>query len=245
MGNMRYFFIFLLLCGTSSVRANREITPRSPQRVLYIGDSLSVGPFGRELQGVLTDTFSEKRVYVYASCGSSPEHWLQAEPSFVTKCGYRVKTPYKTAHYEYERGRAPEHFPTPKIESLLKEARPSLVVVQLGTNWFDRVEQRPTTEELERLQEILLRFTDTIQNSDSKPSLVWVTPPDSERFRKVQGSVTKMIRAAGRARRFAVIDSSGMVRYKMGSSGGDGVHYYGPDAITWAEGVITKLIGML
>jgi hypothetical protein len=246
MRNTRYLILCLLLWLTGAAPANLTAPAYRPQRVLYIGDSLSVGPFGRELQEFLTEIFTEKRVYMYASCGSSPEHWLQGEPSFVTKCGCRVKTPSKALHYEYEKGRPPELFPTPKVEALLKESRPTLVIVQLGTNWFDRLEQRPTQEELDRLQGILVRFADAIQNSDSRPSLVWVTPPDSERFRRVQAPVTKLIRAVGRTRKdFAVIDSSNMVRYTMGSTGGDGVHYYGPDAIKWADGVKRRLLGLL
>ena len=53
--------------------------------VLLIGDSLSAGPFGKEMQEYLIDKFTESKVYVYASCGSSPEHWLASEPTFVSK----------------------------------------------------------------------------------------------------------------------------------------------------------------
>jgi hypothetical protein len=74
---------------------------------------------------------------------------------------------------------------------------------------------------------------------------VWVTPPDSERFRNVQTKVFKLINDAGRNKKFEVIDSSSMVRYKKGTSGGDGVHYYGPDAIKWADGVTTRLYKIL
>jgi hypothetical protein len=32
-----------------------------------------------------------------------------------------------------------------------------------------------------------------------------------------------------------------MVRYEAGQSGGDGVHYFGADAVKWAEGVKKRL----
>jgi hypothetical protein len=32
-------------------------------------------------------------VAFFASCGSSPENWLQNERVFHTRCGYREKTP--------------------------------------------------------------------------------------------------------------------------------------------------------
>ena len=239
----------LLLCLLGllapTAKANLTTPAYRTQRVLYIGDSLSVGPFGREMQGFLSDQFTEKQIYMYASCGSSPEHWLSGEPSYVTKCGCRVKTPSKELHYEYERGRAPELYSTPKIESLLKESRPALVIVQLGTNWFDRVEQNGSDEELERLNGILQRFTEAIQKSPTKPVLVWITPPDSSRFRKVQGAVTKLLKTSSKINRFNLIDSSNMVRYTVGDTGSDGVHYYGPDALKWAEGVKRRLLRML
>ncbi len=215
------------------------------QRVLMIGDSLSVGPFGREMQAYLTDQFGEKRFYMYASCGSSPEHWLASEPVFHSKCGSRVKTPKSFSHSEAEKGRPAEPFSTPKLESLLRDSRPNLVIVQLGTNWFDRLVDKPGPEELARLAGILDRFAETVLASESRPKLIWITPPDSERFRKVQGDITKLISAAARQRRFNTINSSSMVRYVTGQTGGDGVHYYGPDAIKWADGVKSRLRGLL
>ncbi len=236
--------LFLCLFGLclSSAHANYSTPPPgSARRVLFVGDSLSVGPFGREMQNFLCDQAGEGRVYVVASCGSSPEHWLEGETTFVSKCGSRVKTPNTFAHHEFEKGRPPEPFTTPKIAPLLERIRPATVVVQLGTNWFDLVEAHPGPEELARLGAILERFADTVQSAPGRPLLVWITPPDSARFRKVQESVTKLLLSAGKRKRFAVIDSSSMVRYETGQSGGDGIHYFGADAVKWADGVKKRL----
>lgn len=242
---LQIVFLCLVTLIAPAAKATLTTPAYRSQRVLYIGDSLSVGPFGRELQTFLTEQFTEKQIYLYASCGSSPEHWLSGESSFVTKCGCRVKTPVKALHYEYEKGRAPELYTTPKIEALLKEARPTLVIVQLGTNWFDRVEQNGSDEELGRLNGILQRFAEAIQKSSTKPLLVWISPPDSSRFRKVQGTVTKLLKTSSKVNRFNLIDSSSMVRYTVGDTGSDGVHYYGPDALKWADGVKKRLLSML
>jgi hypothetical protein len=50
-----------------------------------IGDSLSAGPFGESVQQHLARKFGPQNVAAYASCGSSPEHWLQDEAGFYTK----------------------------------------------------------------------------------------------------------------------------------------------------------------
>lgn len=240
-------FILLLLSFFTSkgVCAYSRPDYMTSQRVLMVGDSLSVGPFGREMQTYFTDQFGDKRFYMYASCGSSPEHWLASEPVFHSKCGSRVKTPRGFSHSESEKGRPAEVFSTPKLENLLRESRPNVVIIQLGTNWFDRLVDKPGPEELARLGGILDRFADTVLSSETRPKLIWITPPDSERFRKVQGDITKLITSIARQKRFNTINSSGMVRYVQGQTGGDGVHYYGQDAVKWADGVKNRLRGLL
>ncbi len=217
----------------------------SLRRVLMLGDSLSVGPFGQEMQHFLIERFGESRVYLLASCGSSPEHWLGSEPEFVAKCGYRVKTPRQYMLGEYEKGRRPEPFPTPKLEQILAQTHPDLVLVQLGTNWFDLLEQSSAPEVLDRLEAIADRFAATLLSADPRPQLVWITPPDSARFRKVQGMVTELLQRSGRRRRFDCIVSSALVHYIPGQSGGDGVHYASAAAEKWASGVKGCLLKIL
>lgn len=215
------------------------------RKVLFLGDSLTVGPFGREMQSFLCEEYNEKRVFIYASCGSSPENWLENEPSFVSRCGSRVKTPTSFALREFEHGHPPQPFTTPKVEALLDQIRPTAVLVQLGTNWFDRLEQNSGPEEVARLGTFLNGFVDAIQNAPGRPALIWITPPDSSRFRRVQSVVTELILASAKRRRFAVIDSSRLVHYEPGKSGGDGVHYSSEAAAEWAKGVKNKLRALL
>ncbi len=215
------------------------------RRVLMLGDSLSVGPFGEEMQHFLIERFGESRVYMLASCGASPEHWLGSEPEFVARCGYRVKTPRQYMLGVYDKGRRPEPFPTPKLEQILSKTHPDLVLVQLGTNWFDLLEQSSTPEVIERLEGIVERFVSTLLSAKTRPQLVWITPPDSARFRRVQGMVTELLSRVGRRRRFACINSSALVRYVPGQSGADGVHYASAAAEKWASGVKGCLLKML
>jgi hypothetical protein len=215
------------------------------RKVLMLGDSLSVGPFGQEMQHFLIERFGESRVYLLASCGSSPEHWLGSEPEFVAKCGYRVKTPRQYLLGEYEKGHRPAPFPTPKLEHILAKTHPDLILVQLGTNWFDLLEQAASPDRIEHLDGIVDRFATTLLAAYPRPQLIWITPPDSARFRKVQGVVTDILRRASRRLRFTCIDSSDLVEYIPGKSGGDGVHYASAAAEKWANGVKGCLLKML
>lgn len=215
------------------------------RKVLMLGDSLSVGPFGQEMQHFLIERFGESRVYIIASCGASPEHWLASEPEFVSKCGYRVKTPRQYLLGDYEKGRRPEPFPTPKLERILPKTQPDLILVQMGTNWFDLLEQASNPDLIEHLDGILNRFVNTLFASDPRPQLVWITPPDSARFRKVQGLVANLLQRGARRLRFLCIDSSDLIEYVPGKSGGDGVHYASSAAEKWANGVKGCLLKML
>src|SRR5206468_12809854 len=84
---------WLVVIG-SFVLANRFQKPQKssppppPPKVLMIGDSLSVGGFGEAVREHLEHEFGRQNVAFFASCGSSPESWLQNEPVFNTGSGY-------------------------------------------------------------------------------------------------------------------------------------------------------------
>ncbi len=240
-------FCLLLLCLLFTLRsghlaqANVPALHASGERVLFLGDSLTVGPFGDSLQNYLIDTFSDRGVGVIAVCGCSPEHWLGDEATFSSRCGYRLKKPGDLKIGRYENGVPPKSYAVPKVETILRAWRPSVVIVQLGTNWFDRLSESSSEQTLANFDQILDRFVKTIRTSPSQPSLIWITPPDSSRFRKVQGLVTRAIKQASVRNRFRVIDSTGMIYYEPGKSGGDGVHLSTNAADIWADKVKRKL----
>ena len=121
--------------------------------------------FGEVLRDFLVSTFGVRNVAIYASCGSSPEHWLRSEPTFVTKCGYREQTPKRAIVLETRH----KSVATPKLEDLVAIYRPSIVIVQLGTNWMDRLISPSPGKEAE-CSSILDRF---VAAARSQP----LTPP--------------------------------------------------------------------
>src|SRR5437762_1201734 len=134
--------LFAVVIGGGSfvlVASGKSKAPKAPQvlppSILMVGDSLSVGKFGEVVQGHLARKYP---VAAYAYCGSSPEHWLSAEPSFVTKCGYRQHTIDSDVFRDFVNGRPPRPTLTPKLTKLLNKHKPTILIVQLGTNWMDR-----------------------------------------------------------------------------------------------------------
>src|SRR6266700_3871243 len=116
------FSLGLLVVIGSFVLANKlqkpekSSPPPPPPKVLMIGDSLSVTGFGDVVRQHLEQEFGRQNVAFFASCGSSPESWLQNKPVFHTRCGYREKTPTTDVYRDYHNGKKPPPaVATPKI----------------------------------------------------------------------------------------------------------------------------------
>ena len=229
------------IAGASSFARGRNGMP-----VLMIGDSLTVGGFGEAMQDYLLRRFGSEKVAVYASCGSSPEHWLRSGPRFITKCGYREHTPQATVLYDYQNGRRPRPVLTPKLEDLVGKYHPKTVIVQLGTNWMDGMRSSSAGDKF-AYGEILDRFVAAIHsNPNTVQKIIWITPPDSSRYSKaVETKVKNLIMSAAKRHSLEIIDSSRMTHYIPGISGGDGVHYNSAAAKEWASQVTRELDGML
>lgn len=219
----------------------------STKKVLYIGDSLSVGAFGDAMQAALIAGGSgRERVAIYASCGSSVQHWLSSEPVHVTPCGYRETTSASRIFEDYHNGVKPRPMETPKIEKLLKKHRPDIVIIQLGTNHFDTLEKGGMAA-LARQEEIFEEFArNIVKTTGNLKQVIWILPPDSSKFASsIQSAISKTIRQVAERHNFSTIDSRKMTRYIYGKTGGDGVHYSTEPALQWARDVITEINRLL
>lgn len=215
----------------------------APVKVMLIGDSLSVGPFGRAMQSWLQQRYGANDVCVFASCGSSPEDWLPDTSVFVTPCGYRATTPRGSLLFEYRDGRKPRPVPTPKLSRILASYRPSVVIVQLGTNWMDNIVAAGRPDE-GRYREIIADFIRELRKGASPPpTIVWVMPPASSKYPAgVHRDVEQWITDSAHSLGFRTINSRRITgAYMPGASGGDGVHYSDAAGTRWARGVMAKL----
>jgi len=225
-------------------RATPSPTPTPPPRVLVIGDSLSVGNFGKTLDDFLVSHFKREYVALYASCGSSPEDWLRAEPDFVTKCGYRERTKSREEYIDWQNGKPPRRVRTPKVEDLIVKHEPTVVVVQLGTNWMDGLAAAESLKE-PKYRAFAVRFVTALFSSKTVRQVIWVTPPDSSHFsRHVQSTVYDIIRDAA-GHRVQLIDSRKLTHYRSGVTGHDGIHYNNEESDAWARRAAGEMIPML
>jgi len=219
---------FILVADGKTKKTSKPSGPDAPPpSILMIGDSLSVGKFGEVIQMHLA---LKHRVAAYASCGSSPEHWLAGEPDFVTKCGYRQRTSDSDILTDWVNGRAPRPTRTPKLADLVRKHKPTILVVQLGTNWMDR------NLSDEQMNEYLSRFVEEARRGTVE-KIVWIAPPDSSRLRKTQGRVHQILRRAAARKNFDIIDSRNVTHYVMGKTGGEGIHYNSEASEAWARAI--------
>ena len=230
--------LFAVVIGVGSfvlVASGKSKAPKAPQvlppSILMVGDSLSVGKFGEVVQGHLARKYP---VAAYAYCGSSPEHWLSAEPSFVTKCGYRQHTANMDVLRDFVNGKPPRRAVTPKLSTLISRHKPTILIVQLGTNWMDR---SLTDEQMSDYSDQFVREA----RRGSVQEIIWIAPPDSARLRKVQGRVYQILNRAATRRGFQVIDSWKVTHYVMGKTGGDGIHYNSQSSEAWARSIQSEL----
>jgi hypothetical protein len=228
----------LVLVGQATSRSRNVSQPAvATKRVLVIGDSLTVGKFGEYLGEYLTTRFRRENLALYASCGSSPENWIRNGIHYETRCGYRELTVNR------DFARDPGRHETPNIEELIAQFKPNIVIVQLGTNWMDRLTLRPSKET--EIRAYLHDFVKIVLGDGRQ--LIWITPPDSSHYSKaVQEKVSQILWSASRdSPGFDVIDSRvgrrPMTHYQLGVTGGDGIHYRAKPARDWADQVIAAL----
>ena len=208
-----------------------------PVKVLLIGDSLSFGTFGETLEGLLRRQYGAANICVYASCGSSPEHWIKDGPLFMTPCGYRESTPRGTWKEDFSKGQRPRPVPTPKIPDILAKFSPHTVVVQLGTNWMDGLSSA-SVEHSEKYKGYVRQFIKELRVGSSPPKrIVWILPPDASKYSQgVKEMVDRWITECAREAGFSTIVSRRITgTYQPGKTGGDGVHYGDSAAEQWAK----------
>jgi hypothetical protein len=229
--SVSFSLAFLLVIGSFVLadKFKKSSPPPPPPKVLVIGDSLSVAGFGDAVREHLENKFGRQNVAFFASCGSSPENWLRDEPVFHTRCGYREKTPTSDIYRDYHNGRRPSPVATPKLETLIERYKPTILIVQLGTNWMDR----PLSDD--QIRGILARFVSATHRGGTR-RMIWIGPPDSSRFSKVQNRIYRLIQQSV-PRGDPVIDSRRFTRYVLGKTGGDGVHYNSESGQAWARPV--------
>lgn len=219
-------FLLMLLFLPFSIFAKELPKIKTPlQRVLYIGDSHSVGIFGHSITTLIRDMLPKNVAFMaVASCGSEPRWWLDGK---TTNCGLRTLYPNG---FDNEIHKAQ----TPKIAELLNIVQPKITIVQLGSNLLlmNNEEREKATDEMMGLLE------------HKGGQCVWISAPDSRKFSSTElGNVYELLKKLAKKHHCKLIDSRKYTKYP---AGGDGLHYGGKDgapiAKYWAEKVFMNAV---
>lgn len=178
-------------------------------KILFIGDSHAIGLFGRELFSRLQTKYPATELYFYAVCGSSPSWWVNGHE---TKCGYWQ---LDFSGHEIKTIQAP----TPDLNVLLHTIKPSLIIVEQGTNLI-KFNSADVKQEVTQLIDFIKAITPA--------KIVWVGPPDARAYSKkaIKSTFLSISEVCTVQRpKIALIDSRRLTRYPKSAK--DGIHYNG------------------
>jgi hypothetical protein len=195
-------------------------------KILFIGDSHSVGEFGVTLDGLLRQD-PKNQVSSLAFCGASSESWLYGPK---TKCGYRIAPPSGNP-VEKKSGQGP------KLSELLSKFDPDQVIIELGNN--DIGSSLSDAQIVAHID----RITSTVVTALGPGRCFWISGPETRLLRS-QGTREISLIEKGVARRCKVFNSYSVTHYPDGP--GDGIHYNTPElkplARQWALDAFDALI---
>ncbi len=175
--------------------------------ILILGDSHLVGPFGKKLDQLFR-TGTPNEVYTYGVCGAVAQWFRTGQGS---SCGYYFNEPFES------------RTSTPIAMERLTTLRPALTIVALGTNYALFANDASIKNDMSELA----------QNIRAQGSnCVWITLPDTRRFRATQQHIVDLTVAAV-SDQCLVINSLKMTAYPSGCF--DGIHYNCTDGSTIAE----------
>lgn len=206
------------------------VSPGSP-RVLYLGDSLSIGAFGKTLDARMRETGLD--VFTVVAGGASPYYWLGSYQSLPCTIGYWEKTPQDERRLGYVKA-------VPKIESLISDYHPNYVVVQTGINLYAtlRSKRRPKDENVAEVRSLIDQMCYAITQSGAKA--YWILPPHSHEMRypkELQEELASIMGSVVKTYNGAVFESQKFTKFTDPYPSTDGIHYGSEESENWAERV--------
>jgi hypothetical protein len=238
----------LSIARENGARVLYEKPRRGGLRVLILCDSMGLNGFADELDACFRACPGVERVHTIVACGSNPLTWMKRGPyaSATTHCGFlRIDSTGEPGGIQVERdiygipaGNKPATHRVPKIEDLVREIQPDILVFQNGNNFFDFYKGAQGDPDKARGQ--MRSFITPLNQwlASSAPSIrhfYWVTPPQTGAVSdEVQQAVFDIIRQevepAGR-----VIDSRQITSYPYKAQGADLMHFWGDEAFAWGR----------
>lgn len=218
--------LFLALGPTSG-----QAVSEPADKVLYLGDSFSIGAFGKTLDTRLREYGLD--VYTVVAGGASPYYWLSSFQALPSTIGYWEKTPEDEKRLGYVKA-------VPKIENLIDDIRPDIVVVQTGVNLYAtlRSKRRPKEENVAEVRSLIDQMCYAITRNGAKG--YWILPPHSHENRyppELQEELATLMADVVKEYNGAVFESRKFTKFTDPYPSTDGIHYGSEDSQAWAERV--------
>ncbi len=248
-----FAFFLLPLASLRAEPVDASPVPAASLTVLSLGDSMGLCGFAAHFDKRLREDPQDKNVYTYVACATIPSSWLKRKPFLDAKtiCGFlTIKTKEgddKPEKYEDTYGMTKGHKPAahaiPKLEDLLAEHKPDILVLQTGDNLFDIFRDKKETDpekhpnEIAELDAQLKPFVDALKAQSSLRRVYWVSPPISGRVTdEIQEAVFKRVSKAASAKA-TVIDSRPFFTFPYKHMEPDKEHFLGSQMDEWADKV--------
>jgi hypothetical protein len=228
---MNRFVLLTLAFGLALPMVESAEASGARARVLYLGDSMSIGAFGQTLDSSMRS--SGFQVHTVVAGGATPYYWLKDYQPLPCTIGFWEKSEATERRLGYVRA-------VPKIEDLMSTTKPNVVVVQTGINLYAtlRSKRRPKEENVEEVSSLIEQMCYAI--AESGALAYWVLPPHSheERYSKeLQEELASIMRGIVGRYEGTVFESQKVTKFVDPYPATDGIHYGPAEARGWAEKV--------
>jgi hypothetical protein len=216
-------------------------------RVLILCDSMGLNGFADELDACFRACPGVSRVHTIAACGTNPLSWMKRPPytTATTHCGHlRIESTDDNGGVTVERdiygipsGHKPSGHRVPKIEDLVSDIQPDILIFQSGNNFFDLFQgsQSDPAKSCARMRTYLAPFRQWISAAPGIRHFYWISPPQAGNVTaEVQQAVYDTIREEMEPQG-KVIDSRQITRYPYQAQSSDQMHFWGDEAFAWGR----------
>ena len=179
-------------------------------KTLFIGDSHSVGIFGKKFDSLLRE--KESSVITHTSCGAVAK-WFRTGQK--TRCGYfnRDENGLSSSGKEGQ---------TPIIDKTLEEYKPELVIIELGGNYTHRSDAY-TIKDIDELVSLVIK---------NGAKCLWIGAPSARDNTRTPRLYQLINEAVGN--RCPIFNSADVTTYPNNPNL-DGIHYWGQEGKIQAE----------
>ena len=221
-------------------------------KVLFLGESMSLMGFGARLDSHLRALPEISSVNTYMTCGTNPLSWMKKAPytSAKTRCGFwSIESEADdTRPREFKDiqgmkdGYGPSAHAVPKLEDLMANQRPDILIYQGGNSLFRRFKDKRTITNDSHARAIRWHL-DPLVGEASKPGtslkkFYFITPPEAGSVpTEIQRFVFEQLdEGAGPAAK--MIDSRKFTSYPYPQMGTDKDSFWGAETNEWADQVL-------